>query len=390
MSRRRFLFSVAGAVFAERLIADETPSDLKITRAIGFVLPSRRSKVAGKNSRLDVHGDTANDRMLRLYTNRGIEGIGNCRADKKTVAKLLGKNPFEIKNLLGAGTMPVWDLLGKIKNVPAHRLLGQEGPKRVPVYDGSIYFADLLPQYSANWQKRFREEIEMGMKLGHRAFKIKIGRGSKWMKRDEGDRRDIEIVKLIRKHAGKDVLLGVDANNGYDLSGAKQFLKEVGDNNIAFAEEMFPETVEECLEFKQFIRENGWQTMLADGETQKELDAYKPFIKAKAIDIFQGDMNRFGFEGILKEAGWAREQGLLVAPHNWGSLVGFFMQLHVGRAISNFYSAEHDPLSNDVLIADGYKIHNGTATVPDAPGFGLTIDEQKFASGVKVSFDLKA
>jgi L-alanine-DL-glutamate epimerase-like enolase superfamily enzyme len=79
-----------------------------------------------------------------------------------------------------------------------------------------------------------------------------------------------------------------------------------------------------------------------------------------------------------------------VAPHNWGSLVGFYMQLHVGRAISNFYSAEHDPLSNDVLIADGYKIHSGTATVPDAPGFGLTINEEQFASNVKVSFDLKA
>ena len=198
MSRRRFLFSVAGAVLAERLMADETPSDLKITRAVGFVLPSRRSKVAGKNSRLDVHGDTANDRMLRLYTNRGIEGIGNFRANKNTVAKLLGKNPFEMKHLLGTGTMPVWDLLGKIKKVPAHRLLGNEGPKQVPVYDGSIYFADLLPQHSANWQNRFREEIDMGIKLGHRAFKIKIGRGIKWMKRDEGDRRDIEIVKLFR------------------------------------------------------------------------------------------------------------------------------------------------------------------------------------------------
>ena len=35
----------------------------------------------------------------------------------------------------------------------------------------------------------------------------------------------------------------------------------------------------------------------------------------------------------------------MVAPHNWGSLVGYYMQLHVGRAIENFYRAEHDPLS---------------------------------------------
>ena len=44
----------------------------------------------------------------------------------------------------------------------------------------------------------------------------------------------------------------------------------------------------------------------------------------------------------------------------------------------------------DVLIADGYKIKDGLATVPESPGFGLKIDEAKFARQVKVSFDLKA
>ena len=47
----------------------------------------------------------------------------------------------------------------------------------------------------------------------------------------------------------------------------------------------------------------------------------------------------------------------------------------VGRAITNFYGAEHDPLSNTVLIAEGYEILDGHSSVPDAPGFGLKIDE---------------
>ena len=37
--------------------------------------------------------------------------------------------------------------------------------------------------------------------------------------------------------------------------------------------------------------------------------------------------------------------GLLVAPHNWGSIIGYAMQLRVGRGITNFSRAEHDPLS---------------------------------------------
>lgn len=397
MHRRTFLVALSGAALCRAVRSVEPPRDVRIVRAVGFDLPSRRSKVAGRNARLDVHGDRANDRMLRLFTNTGIDAVGNCRAEEKAAAKLIGKDPFsfyrrddvKMGGPLGAGTMPLWDLLGKLLKKPAYELLGGAGPKRVPVYDGSIYFADLLPQFANRWQDRFREEIDMGLKIGHRAFKIKIGRGYKWMKRAEGDARDVEVVRLIRKHAGKDIVLCVDANNGYDLAGAKRFMQQAGAERLAFVEELFPEVVEDCLELKRFMKENGWDTLLADGETQGDLNVFKPFIKAKAIDVYQADMNRFGFEGILTEAAWAKDSGATVAPHNWGSLVGYYMQLHVGKAITNFYRAEHDPLSNDVLRADGYERKDGTASVPDAPGFGLAINEKAFAGGAKVRFDLR-
>ncbi|MGH9162232.1 MAG: enolase C-terminal domain-like protein [Vicinamibacteraceae bacterium] len=397
--RRDFMVSlVAGTLLSRVVRADELPSDLEVTRLIGFDLPTRRSKIAGKNARLDVHGDTATDRMVRIETNMKLVGVGNCGANEQETAPLLGRNPFDfyreaetrMESPLGAGTMPLWDLLGKVRNKPIHGLLGTRGPERVPCYDGSIYFADLLPQYANRWEDRFREEIDMGLALGHRAFKVKIGRGAKWMPREEGDARDIAVLEVIRDHAGPDVLIGVDANNGYDLMGALRCFEKVGKLNIAFAEEMFEEQVDQCLEFKEFLRGSGLKTLVADGETQDELDVFKPFIGAKAVDIYQADMNRFGYEGILLEASWCEPKGLRVAPHNWGSLVGYYMQIHVGRAIPNFYRAEHDPLSSEVLIADGYSIDAGQAHVPDAPGAGLVIDEKKFAEEAKIRFDLRA
>ena len=229
----------------------------------------------------------------------------------------------------------------------------------------------------------------MGLRAGHRAFKIKIGRGNKWMDRKAGDARDVEVVETIRKHAGDDVLLGVDANDGYDLEGAKRFLDRASDLRLAFFEEPFPEQVEQCLELKRFIAERGWKTLLADGEGQHDLAAYRPFVDAKAIDVLQGDMNAFGIEGILAEAAMARPQGILVAPHNWSSLLSFYLQLHVGLAVPNFYRAEHDPLTSDVLIAEGYEIDGGVSSVPDTPGFGLAVDESRFGR-VSVNFDLRA
>ncbi|HET6883643.1 MAG TPA: enolase C-terminal domain-like protein [Pirellulales bacterium] len=398
MRRRNFLATTAVLLIAKRLEAADLPDDVRVTRIVGFNVTSRRNKLAGKNARLDVHGDRGHDRMLRIYTNLGLEGVGNCAISKEAAAELLGKNPLDfyqpamrrVVGPFGAGTMPLWDLAGKLLKKPAYELLGGEGTVNVPVYDGSIYFADLLPQYAGRWADRFRDEIDMGLKLGHRAFKIKIGRGFKWMPRAEGDRRDLEVVKLIRQHAGPEVLLGVDANNGYDLAGAKRLLDELGDVKLAFVEELFPETVDECLALKAFIRDRGWGTLVADGETQHELAAYQPFAEAGAIDVFQGDMNHFGIDGILAEAVMAKPHGGRIAPHNWGSLVGFFMESHVGRAVTNFYRAEHDPLASNVLVADSYQNDEGMVSVSDAPGFGLSIDDTTFAREAEIRFNMKA
>lgn len=399
MHRRQFIAALAAGASLQAVVrAVDLPDDLRVTRVVGFDLTSRRNKVAGRNAYKDVHGDTGRDGMLRIYTNTGLEGIGNCRAGEKDAAQLLGKNPFASYHAteaafvspLGVGTMPLWDLLGKAVNQPVYELLGDAGQDSVPVYDGSIYFLDLLPQHAHRWEDRLREEVDLGLSLGHIAFKLKLGRGHKWMDRAAGDARDAAIVRIVREHGGPDVIIGVDANNGYDRAGAQRLFEQIGGFNVAFAEEMFEETVDDCLAFRDFLRSHGWQTLVADGETQGNLDVFKPFIAAKAIEIYQADMNRFGFEGILQEAAWAAEQSLTVAPHNWGSLVGFYMQLHVGRAIPNFYRAEHDPLSTDVLIAEGYHIANGSAVTPDQPGMGLAINAEHFASDVQIRFDLKA
>ena len=212
--------------------ADDLPRDLKVTRIVGFDLVSRRSKLVGNNSRRGVHGDSATDHMVRMYTNTGLEGLGNCRADRDALSQLLGKNPLEPRKSagpLGYQTMPLWDLAGKVLKKPVYELLGGAGPKRVPVYDGSIYFSDLLPKYAGKPMARFKEEIDMGLAAGHRAFKVKIGRGAKWMPVEDGYARDLEVLRTIRSHGGPDIIIGVDANSGYDLKRAKRLLTDLPD-----------------------------------------------------------------------------------------------------------------------------------------------------------------
>ena len=96
MHRRTFLTAIAATTLARVARAEDPPKDVRLTRAVGFDLAPKRSKVAGKNARLDVHGDRSTDRMVRLYTNSGVEALGNCRADEKAVGELIGKDPFAL------------------------------------------------------------------------------------------------------------------------------------------------------------------------------------------------------------------------------------------------------------------------------------------------------
>ncbi len=372
--------------------------DIQITRIICFNLTSHRIKMVGNNAVGGVHGNTTKERVVRLFTNTGIEGIGRCYSPQQVLVSLLGRNPFDyyqpdqirIQSSLSVHTMPMWDLIGKALKKPVYELLGNSGFEKVPAYDGSIYFSDLMDEYRANYPDRFREEIDMGLESGFRAFKIKVGRGHKWMDRKEGDARDIEVLNIIRNHAGMDIQIGIDANDGHNLASTKHLLESLPNFNFAFIEEMFPEEIYQYLELKEFISELGYSTYIADGESQSSPVGLKPFIDARAIDVLQGDMNTYGIEGILMEAEWARSQNLKIAPHNWGSLFGYYLQLHIGKAIENFYMAECDPLKSDVLIAEGYRIEDGFVTVPDSPGFGLVIDDDKLSSSpdIEILFDL--
>jgi len=380
------------------LAAAGQASDVKIRRVRLFRVIAPRWKIVGKNSRKGVHGNKAYDSVLRIETTDGREGFGSAPVAKDQAALLIGKDPLDyfhpgvgIVSPLGRRDAPLWDLVGKLLQQPVWRLFGGYGPESVPIYDGSIYFSDLEPEFADRKIARILEEIDHGLEFGHRAFKIKVGRGAKWMPKAEGFRRDVEVVQAIHKHVQgvtPAVKLMVDANNGYDLATTKRFLDAAG-IEFYFVEEMFPETVEEDLELKAWIRDKGWNTRVADGESAKDVEHFEPYLDRGALDVLQADMRRFGFTNLLRLARQSAPTGATLAPHNWGSYLGGFMQAVLGRGIPNFCIAELDPGQTDVFDASAFKIHDGQVKVPDTPGCGLELREAKFAD-LELKWDVTA
>ncbi len=423
MRRRDFLAASAAAGAGVQLSrfawAADVPDDIRITRVVSFELELKRPKHVGKNSYRHDHGTQAFDRILRVYTNAGIEGFGTSWSGANECAALLGKSPLaffdrtqrKVTGPLARYTTPLWDLMGKILHKPVWELLRDPTatnqpaaptgdpsmrahlpvprPGEVPVYDGSIYFTDLRPPHLVDWRDEFKRELDASMANGHRGFKIKIGRGKQWMVAEEGYQRDLEVVRLIRRHVGPQMVLGVDANDGYDLERSKRFVVDTADCKLAFIEEMFQEDVPRYLELRALMREQGITSLIADGENKRRPDEMQSWVDAKAVDILQGDMNLFGFEDIAAEAAMGRASGALIAPHNWGSLFGFNLQVQAGRAIPNFYCAEQDPLSCPAVSTDGYTIRDGYCRLPDAPGLGMKLIDAALPEYACVHFDLK-
>ncbi len=410
MNRRDFLAAAsaaAGAVGLARAAEPGTtpewmkrvPADAKITRVTSFELEMTRPKHVGKNSYRHDHGPKAFERIVRFYTNTGVDGFGPCWSGANECAAFLGKSPLEfldagaraIRSPLGRYTTPVWDLLGKLAGKPVYELLGGSAGD-VGVYDGSIYMIDLRPQFHAGgWESEFKRELDAGLAAGHRGFKVKIGRGKLWMLAEEGYRRDLEVLRMIRKHVGPEVLIGADANDGYNFERTRRFVQDTAELKLAFIEEMFQEDVEKYRRLKEEMNAAGVTSLVADGENKRLPQEMRTWVEApRAVDILQGDMNLFGFEDIISEAALAAPSGGLVAPHNWGSLLGYYLQLQVGRVVPNFYRAEQDPMSSPALVAEGYTIRNGRSSVPTAPGLGLRLVDAALADTACVHFDLRA
>jgi L-alanine-DL-glutamate epimerase-like enolase superfamily enzyme len=363
----------------------EISSDVRITRITYVEVTGKSPKMIGKNAVKDDHGDTNRERLVRVFTNSGHEGFGVTRATADAIEaetpKTLGVNPASLVDAEQGITLrgiehALWDLIGKITGKPVYALLGASCRDTIDAYDGGLYFCDLV--YPELGLARVEQEAAESVEQGHRAIKMKIGRGHKWMPPEEGFSRDVDAIRLVRQTIGPDIKLMVDGNNGFDEAGAERLLEAVGDQDIYWAEEMFPETIEDYTKFRAFLDRNGLKTLIADGETLAEPSPLYPFIEQHLIDVVQLDTKRIGLSAWWRLAAFSQVHDRLCAPHTWGSRFAVYVTAHLGKVIPNFLSDEIPVYNPDAYHPTGFTFKDGAYTLSDMPGWGLEIDKQVY------------
>lgn len=358
------------------------------------ILEGTRPRAAGCNARLGRHGTRISVPILQIVTEEGIAGFGWCRTTPEQAVSLLGMRfdaLFDPTRGVVSGwrafDFPLWDLAGKQAARPVYALAADMCdttttlPFSAPCYDTSLYFDDLHLADDGAAGELMASEARAGYAQGHRAFKLKVGRGARHMPVEAGTRRDIAIVQAVRAAVGADAQLMLDANNGYTLNLAKHVLEATADCGIFWLEEAFHEDDELYRDLRAWLTARELSILIADGEGQAD-PRLLDWAREGLVAVVQYDIFSHGFTNWLTLGRQLDGWNVRSAPHHYGGHYGNYAAGHLAGAIRGLSFVEWDDASVPGLDTSRYQVVAGRVVIPELPGFGIELDTELFQHAV--------
>jgi L-alanine-DL-glutamate epimerase-like enolase superfamily enzyme len=394
MERRKFLkITFAGTVTG--IFVNNIPEtsfygksdDLSYHKITGIKFTTVKLKYprqVGKNSQLDIHGWGPESGIHILYTDKGASGWGMNRGSQKaleeqyelikgrTVADLIIPATGVISPDLEGFDFSLYDLAGKIFDKPVYRLLGTRRPETQLCYSGMIYFDDLEPADNPAGVEKILEECRWDYNYGYRQFKLKIGRGNKWMEKEKGLQRDIEITNIVSRNF-PDCNILVDGNNGFTIDEFIRYMEGIKGVKLFWIEEPFHETIEDYVKLNSWLKVHDLDPLLADGEAKPDEEILKQLGSQKIIRVYLQDIAGLGFTKWIKFIKEIRSQGLLASPHAWGSAIKTNYIAHLSGAFGTTATIEGVTCTSDDVDLTGYKLKKGKLVPSSKPGFGMDL-----------------
>jgi L-alanine-DL-glutamate epimerase-like enolase superfamily enzyme len=283
-------------------------------------------------SALDITGSWQS--MVVAMRNNGRPGLASCA--------------------ISAVDTAMWDLKGKLLDLPVCRLLGM-AHEAVPIY-GSGGFTTYDDDQTRAQLERWVDEWKIP--------RVKIKIGESW----GGEvSRDLARIALARDVIGPDTELYVDSNGAYRRKQAIRVAHAMADYGVTWFEE--PVSSDDLAGLRE-VRDQVTPDVTA-GEYGYDLAYFHRMLAAEAVDCLQIDVTRCG--GItdwLRAAAVAAARNVDVSGHCAPNL-----HAHVAAAVPNLRHLEyfHDHHRIEHMLFDGALSPEGGALRPDQhrPGLGL-------------------
>jgi L-alanine-DL-glutamate epimerase-like enolase superfamily enzyme len=280
-----------------------------------------------------------------------------------------------------------WDIKGQIEGKPVWALLGGKEAGRAPVYasTGEVH----PPQQRADEVLALRE-------MGFRTVKLRV--------HSFDLAEDVAQIEAVRRAVGNTMEIGVDANQGWrvaliddaplwTLERATEFAHACAGLDVSWIEE--PLDMHAYDEQAELRRRS--PVPIAGGELNGGWHEFKVMLEKGSYDIYQPDATMGGgISDAARVMEICQAQGLGYTPHTWTNGLGFLINLHVFAAGPRDQPIEYPleppgwiPEARDGLLVEPIQVaSDGTVAVPDTPGLGIELDEDKVARYAEKYFEI--
>lgn len=334
-----------------------------------------------------------NFNFVRIDTDEGIHGVGElfCVGADKAVAEMVkyvsewvvGMDPLDReriqKRIINYSRFPggsvlwtaasaidlaLWDIAGKVANLPVYKLLGAAKDK-VSVY------CHTRGKDGAEAADVFQAKAE---KYGYKACKTGV-RSLGYFPTGKAERELVEMFDTMRQRLGDDVEIGIDMQSKiYEPYEGRRAANLLEPYRPFFVEEPIrSDNLENWAEMAE-----GVNVPLATGEEIFDPYTWERMIQLHAVDILQPDiLLAGGFTGMRKIAAMAEPSFRLLSPHNPLSTLANCINVHFCMCTYNTTFLENEPREEGMdadLVTDVLKVKDGFIVPNDKPGWGMDLN----------------
>lgn len=252
-----------------------------------------------------------------------------------------------------AADMALWDLYGQRYRLPVYKLLG--GARKEIVTDITI---------SVNEPEEMARDAANAVERGYDCLKVKVGANPEL---------DVERLRAVRRAAGDDICLRIDANQAWQPRQAVRILNEMQEQGLRL--ELVEQPVKAYdLEGLKYVTDHSYVPVLADESVFSPRDAMK-VLELRAADLINIKLMKCGgIYNALKIASAAEIYGvecMIGCMLEAKISVNAAAELACARKIFTRIDLDGPVLCSEDPILGGARFEEKRISVSDEAGMGI-------------------
>lgn len=323
--------------------------------------------------------------LVKVVTEAGVVGWGEtygiCAPEAVTaiVDDLLapaikGRDPFDVSvigedlynmmrvrgffggfyvDAIAAVDIALWDICGKIADLPVSKLLGGQRRQEIPAYVSG------LPSDSLEARCALAREWQS---TGYRGFKFAAAVSHEGVTAE---------MRALREALGSDADIMIDMHWKYSAAEAASLIRALAPQGLYFAEApCAPEDLDGLAEVAGKV-----PVPIAAGEEWRTVYEARPRLQRRACSILQPEMGHTGITQFVRIAQMAQAFHCRIIPH--ASIgVGIFQaaSLHASATLMElpYHEYQHSVFDRNLqFVHTDMSCRNGFFQIPQGPGLGI-------------------